>query len=132
MSDQTPNAIQTIRPDQRTTLPGPPNAPFVREQCYDDGHVWLGIVTTEPGAASPWHHHGQYDTFVYLLEGEAMVEYGEDGSERAAAKADGSMHIVPKGVVHREINTGTTKNRMIIMRVGEGPAVVPAADPTGE
>ncbi len=117
-------AILAIAAQDRTVLPGPPNAPFRREQFLDDGHVWVGIVTTEPGATSPWHHHGDYTTYAYLLEGEATVEYGDDG-ERKRFTADDGLAVIPPGVVHREINSGSTGNKFLIMRVGHGPAVVP-------
>ena len=122
-------SVMTIRPDQRATLPGPAGAPFVREEFFGDGHVWLGMVATQPGGTSPWHHHGEHETYVYVLEGEATVEYGEGGSTRITARADDSLHIVPAGLVHREINTGSIPNRMLVMRVGEGPAVVPLDGP---
>lgn len=128
MSEDT-SAIRSVSPEQRVTLPGPPGAPFVREQMFGDGHVWIGMVTTEPGAASPWHHHGQHETYVYILEGVATVEFGEDGSKTLQASADGSLHIVPAGVAHREINHGSTANRILVMRVGEGPPVVPLDGP---
>jgi len=124
-----PETITSIRPDQRTALPSPPGAPFVREQYYGDDRVWVGEVVTEAGGASPWHHHGEHQTYVYVLEGEATVEFGPGGSKRMTANADGSLHIVPPGLPHREINTGPTKNRILIMRVGEGPPVVPLDGP---
>lgn len=92
----------------------------------------MGIVSTEPGGASPWHHHGKHETYVYLLEGEATVEYGEDGSRRLRAEADGSLHIIPAGLAHRELNTGSEPNRMLVVRVGEGAAVVPLDGPPGD
>lgn len=124
-------SIRTIGPKQRKTLPGPEGSPFVREEMFADGAVWLGMVTTEPGSASPWHHHGEHETYVYVLEGEATVEFGPGGSRRLHATADGSLHIVPAGLPHREINTGSTPNRMLVVRVGEGPAVVPLEGPPG-
>lgn len=128
MSKSAPS-IRTITPEERKTLPGPPGLPFVREEMFGDGHVWVGMVTTEPGCASPWHHHGDHETYVYILEGEATVEYGAGGSEKMHATADGSLHIVPRGFAHREINTGSTQNRMLVVRIGEGPAVVPLDGP---
>jgi len=128
MSERS-QTIRTVGPDDRTTLPGPPGAPFVREEMFGDGHVWVGMVTTEPGATSPWHHHGEHETYVYILEGEAVVEFGAGGSETMQATADGSLHIIPPGLAHREINTGSTPNRMMVVRVGEGPAVVPLEGP---
>ena len=125
------DSITTIGPGDRKLLPGPPGAPFVREEMFGDGHVWMGVVTTEPGGASPWHHHGQHETYVYVLEGEATVEYGPDGTSRLRATADGSLHILPAGLAHREINTGPDPNRILVVRVGEGPAVIPVEAPPG-
>jgi len=121
---ESERTIRTVEPGQRRILPGPEGSPFVRQEMFGDGHVWVGMVTTEPGGASPWHHHGKHETYVYVLEGEATVEFGEGGRERLRATADGSLHILPAGLPHREINTGSTLDRMLVMRVGEGPAVV--------
>lgn len=129
---ETPESIRTIRPHERETLPGPPGAGFVREEMFGDGHVWVGMVTTEPGAASPWHHHGEHATYVYVLEGEATVEFGPGGRSRLRATADGSLHVVPAGLAHREINSGSAPNRILVFRVGEGPAVIPLEGPPAE
>lgn len=123
------DTITIIPADQRTRLPGPPGSPFMRDQMFADEHVWVGVVTTEPGGASPWHHHGAHDTYAYMLEGEATVEFGPGGQERLTARADGSLLRLPAGLAHREINTGSTTNRILIVRVGEGPAVVPLEGP---
>jgi len=122
-------SLRTVKPNDRQTLPGPSGAGFLREEMFGDGHVWVGMVTTEPGASSPWHHHGKHETYVYVLEGEATFEFGAGGRDRLRATADGSLHIVPPGFPHREINTGSTPNRALVMRIGEGPAVVPLDGP---
>jgi len=129
---QSPEAvIRLIAPSDRRSLEGPPELPFRREEYVGREGLWIGEVTTEPGGASPWHHHGNHTTYGYVLEGEASVEYGEGGTERQTAYSDGSLIVVPPGLVHREVNTGSAPNRLLIFRVGEGPAVVPADDPRG-
>ena len=128
MSD-TKQTIRTVKASERKILPGPEGAPFIREEMFGDGHVWMGIVTLEPGCASPWHHHGNHETYAYVLEGEAVVEYGPGGSQRLEVTADGSLNIVPPGVPHREVNPGTKRNRLLIVRVGEGPPVIPLDGP---
>jgi len=120
-----PTGPRVMRRQDFTLLPGPPDAPFVRKQCFDDGHVWIGEVTTEPGTASPWHHHGNYDTFAYLLEGEAGLELADANLAPLEIVADGSVVMIPKRLVHREINPGAERNRMIVIRVGSGQAVFP-------
>lgn len=123
---------QVVLPEAFTQLPGPPNAPFVRNQAYDDGHVWVGVVTTQPGAASPWHHHGDFDTFAYLLEGSATAEFADDDRETVTVSTPGSFLFVPKNVVHREMNTGETSNKILIMRVGHGQQVFPVEPPKAQ
>lgn len=126
---ETARAIRTIGAEERRTLPGPPDAPFVREEMFGKDGFWFGMVTTETGAASPWHHHGRHETYVYMLEGEATVEFGPGGAGRLLATADGSLHVIPPGFPHREINTGSTPNRILVVRIGEGPQVVPLDGP---
>lgn len=124
-TDQTgARAAVLIAPEDFTVLPGPPNAPFVRKQCFDNGHLWMGEVTTEPGAASPWHHHGEYDTLIYFLEGQARIEFADEGLEPIEIGRAGAVVALPKGLVHREINNGAVRNRAVVIRVGSGPAVV--------
>lgn len=120
-----PKPARVIHRRDFEVLPGPPNAPFVRKQCFDDGHVWIGEVTTEPGTASPWHHHGDYDTFFYCLEGQARLEFEDPRTEPLDVHADGSVVVIPKGLIHREINTGDVRNRGIVVRVGFGLPVFP-------
>ncbi len=122
------DAVTVIKPGERAALPSPPGVGFYREACVADGLVWAGFVSTDPGSASPWHHHGDHTTYALLLQGEAIVEFG---NERLHLRADGSMAVLPPSVVHREINPGATKNQFFIMRVGHGPAVIPADPPDG-
>jgi uncharacterized RmlC-like cupin family protein len=122
------DAVTVIAPSERATLPGPPGAGFVREACVDTGHVWTGFASTEPGTESPWHHHGEYTTYVLPLQGEGVIEFGPDG-QSVPMRADGTVYVIPAGLVHREINTGSTRNQAFIVRVGRGPAVVPADPP---
>jgi uncharacterized RmlC-like cupin family protein len=37
-------------------------AGVLREQAFSTEDVWVGLVTTEPGEMSAWHHHGDHDT----------------------------------------------------------------------
>lgn len=123
------DAVTVIGPSDRVTLPAPPGAGFLRQACIDDGHVWAGFASTEPGTASPWHHHGAYTTYILPLRGEGVVEFGPGENDRVLLRADGTVYVIPPGLVHRELNPCATKNQAFIVRVGHGPAVV-AAEPT--
>ena len=41
--------------------------------------LWAGIFVVEPSAKTGIHHHGEQNTVVYVLEGEALVRWGDFG-----------------------------------------------------
>ena len=47
-----------------------------------------------------WHRHEQEDELFYVLRGNLTIEY-EGG--RAVHLRAGSMHVVPKGVLHNPV-----------------------------
>ena len=47
-----------------------------------------------------WHHHDQKDELFYVLRGHLKIEY-EYG--RMVELAPGSMHVVPRGVLHNPV-----------------------------
>lgn len=79
-----------IGPDQRTE--GDPTPGMVREQAIAVEGMWAGLVRTDADMISGWHHHGEYDTAVYVLKGRVRVECGPedsvviDGRERMAPR----------------------------------------------
>jgi mannose-6-phosphate isomerase-like protein (cupin superfamily) len=107
------DAITAIAPTDRETRPC--KFGFLREVCVDDGTSFVCFATTEAGSASPWHDHGESTTYALLLKGEAAIEFA--GGKRMELRADGTVYVVPPHLQHREINTGTTKNQLLVMRV---------------
>ncbi len=47
-----------------------------------------------------WHHHDREDELFYVLRGHLRIEY-EHG--RTVELAPGSMHVVPRGVLHNPV-----------------------------
>ena len=103
-------------------------AGFVRRelvaQAAEDGRsgVWIGTVRQPAGSVSGWHHHGEYDTYIVVQEGQARLEFGRGGAQSCEAAA-GDVLSVPRGVVHREVNTGDGANAALVVRVGTGEPV---------
>lgn len=52
----TADPARLIRPHERE--PGDPTPGMVREQAVASEGLWAGVVTTDGGATSGWHHHG--------------------------------------------------------------------------
>jgi uncharacterized RmlC-like cupin family protein len=119
--------VTSVHPaDRRVADPTPGK---VREQAIAVNGLWSGLVRTAPGVASGWHHHGEYDTSVYVVEGTVRVEFGPGGAQAADAGPGDFVHI-PRRLVHREVNAGSTPSQEIVTRSGTGPLTVNVDGPT--
>jgi uncharacterized RmlC-like cupin family protein len=93
-----------------------------REELVSTPNTWVGMVHTKPEFVSGWHHHGEYDTYVYVISGVIELGFGENGEESVVAKP-GEIAFIPKNTVHREKNPGTQEGVVFLVRVGEGAPV---------
>ena len=94
-----------------------------REQAFVTDDAWVGVVTTEPGEMSAWHHHGDHDTYAYVVSGSKRIEYGPGGT-RSVTTGPGDFIHVPRGLLHREGNPSAEPSRSIAFRVGTGPPTI--------
>lgn len=86
--------------------------------------LWAGTFLVEPLARTGIHHHGEQDTVVYVLEGEAKVRWGDRGEHSATACAGDFLHI-PAYVIHQEVNPSSTQAfRWVVIRSTPAPIVV--------
>jgi len=81
--------------------------------------MWSWTVDTEPGAVSGWHHHGDYETTLYVVSGRLRLESGPGGADVVEA-GPGDFLRVPAGAVHRESNPSDEPARAVIVRCGAG------------
>ncbi|MDP9241087.1 MAG: cupin domain-containing protein [Actinomycetota bacterium] len=102
---------------------GEPTPGMVREQAVAVPGMWGGLARTEAGMTSGWHHHGDYDTCIYIASGSLRMESGPDGAVVHDAVA-GDFVFVPRGSIHREGNPGDGESQLIVVRAGQGPVVV--------
>jgi uncharacterized RmlC-like cupin family protein len=90
--------------------------------------LWAGVFVVEPSAATGIHHHGEQDTVVYVLQGEAVVRWGQFGEHSATVKAGDFLHI-PGWLPHQELNPSTKEPfRWIVVRSTSEPIVVNLPD----
>jgi uncharacterized RmlC-like cupin family protein len=107
---------------ERQAPPGQQTAGMLREQAFAAADRWVGFVTADPGEWSGWHHHGDTDTYFYVLAGGIEFEYGADGATTSVEIGD--FCHVPKGLIHRERPRPGARAEIVLVRVGAGPAVV--------
>jgi uncharacterized RmlC-like cupin family protein len=112
--------IFRVTPGQR--VEGLPTPGMVREQAVETDRMWGGFVSTEAGMASGWHHHGDFETTIYLLSGALRMEWGPGGGESLEA-GPGDFVFVGRKIVHRESNPSSEPSTFVVVRSGEGEVV---------
>jgi uncharacterized RmlC-like cupin family protein len=101
---------------------------MVRERAIEVYGMWAGFVRTAPGVISGWHHHGDYDTTIYVTSGALRLESGPGGADIINAVPGDFVHVA-KGAVHREGNDGDQESHLIVVRAGLGPPTVNVEGP---
>jgi uncharacterized RmlC-like cupin family protein len=93
-----------------------------REQAVSTDRSWAGHVTTDAGMVSGWHHHGDYESHIFVLSGALRMESGPGGGDVVDA-GPGDFVFVPPHTVHREGNPTSDESTVIVVRAGSGEAV---------
>lgn len=121
--DETP--VRRVRAD--ALAPGQPTPGMDRREAVVLDDLWSGLVQTEPGATSGWHHHGEHDTVAYVVSGVFRVE-----TATGVVQAEqGDFVHVPAHTVHRESNPSEQTAQVVLVRRGTGPVVVNVDGPGG-
>ncbi|HVA73272.1 MAG TPA: cupin domain-containing protein [Acidimicrobiales bacterium] len=103
---------------------------MIREKAIEVDGLWAGLVRTAPGMTSGWHHHGEYETSIYIAQGTLRMESGPGGSEVVEAVAGDFLHV-PKHAIHREGNPGDQESHLIVVRAGQGTPTINVEGPAG-
>ena len=119
---------QAIGPGERTTAAGPATPGMIREAAFIADDRWVGVVRTEPGVRSGWHHHGETDSYFYVLSGAMELEFGPAGGEVLRVEAGDYVHV-PRGLVHREGTPPDQPAEVALVRIGQGAPVVNVEGP---
>jgi uncharacterized RmlC-like cupin family protein len=123
-----PERVRGIRSGE--LAPGPSTPGMRRSQALATERVWAGVVHTEAGAFSGWHHHGEHESVIYVATGALRMESGEGGLDVFDAQP-GDFVYVPPYSVHREGNTTDGVATLVVTRSGQGPSVVNVEGPDG-
>jgi uncharacterized RmlC-like cupin family protein len=90
--------------------------------------LWAGIFVVEPSGKTGIHHHGEQDTVVYVLEGEAYVRWGNFGEHSVTVRAGDFLHV-PSWLPHQELNPSKNNAfRWVVVRSTPEPIVVNLPD----
>jgi uncharacterized RmlC-like cupin family protein len=101
---------------------------MIREEAVATDRTWGGLVRTAPAMVSGWHHHGDYESTIYVLSGALQIESGPGGAEVLRA-GPGDFVFLPAGAVHRESNPSDEESRIVVVRSGAGVPIVNVEGP---
>lgn len=127
--------VQIIKEKERST-DTPQTSGLLREVAFDSrstggAKVNAFLSTVQPSAWTGAHHHGDQDTILYVLSGDAAYAWG-DRLENLAYASPGDFVFIPGGVVHQEINPSPDfETRWVVVRSGADPTVFNLPDLDG-
>ena len=124
--DRTERPVRLLRGDALAA--SDPTPGMRRRVAVEVDGLWAGVVHTDPGAVSGWHHHGEHHTSIYLVSGRMRLDYGPGGAESVEAGPGDFLHV-PPGTVHREANPGTETSTAVVTRAGRGAPTVNVEGP---
>lgn len=110
--------VQHIPPEDR--VEADPTDGLVREKAIDVDGLWAGFVRTQSLDTTGWHHHGDYETSIYIVSGRLRMESGPGGKQVIEASPGDFLHVPPRAI-HRESNPGDTESALVVVRAGTGP-----------
>jgi uncharacterized RmlC-like cupin family protein len=122
------NEVRVIKPDQRDSstaqTPGMNRAEGCGANTVGAEHLWVGHVSVDKGVRSGPHHHGELESAIYLISGQARFRYG-DNLEHTVEAGPGDFVFVPPYLVHQEINASdATPVDMVVARSSQENIVV--------
>ena len=110
-----PNTAQT---------PGMSRAAAITHARAGAEKLWAGTVTIHPNAKTGAHHHGDLESVIYVVRGQARMRWG-DRLEYLAEAGPGDFIYVPPFVPHQEINASRDQPlECVVIRSGQEPVVV--------
>ncbi|MGH2591756.1 MAG: cupin domain-containing protein [Actinomycetota bacterium] len=117
------DADPVVRISKEERRVGAPTAGIQREEAVATETTWGGFMRTDAGMISGWHHHGEYESVIYVLTGSLRMESGSGGSSVVDA-GPGDFLFVPRGAIHRESNPADVELTAVVVRSGSGDPVM--------
>ncbi len=77
--------------------------------------LYSSVVTTAPGAKTRIHHHGECETSIYIVSGQARYTFGPTGLEHRFAAETGDFVYIPAGEIHVEENASPVEPLVVVL-----------------
>ncbi len=90
--------------------------------------IYSSMVTTAPGGSTRVHHHGECETSIYVVSGEARFTWGPTGVEDELEAGPGDIVYVPAFEVHTERNASAEEPLVVLVTRNSATGVVHYVD----
>src|SRR3984957_13191190 len=101
------NGIRVVRANELDSntpqTPGMNRAAAITAATAGAQKLWAGTVVIHADAKTGAHHHGDLESVIYVVRGQARMRWGEQ-LEFVAEAGPGDFIFVPPFVPHQEIN----------------------------
>ena len=87
-------------------------------------NLWMGETHVDPATKSADHHHGESETAIFVLSGNPVFVFLEDGAERRLETKPGDYVYVPPFVPHREENPSDAAEAVVVIARTTQEAIV--------
>ena len=126
--DWKQSGVRVVRGDQldanTAQTPGMHRLAAITATSANAQKIWAGTVTIQPDAKTGPHHHGELESIIYVVSGQARMRWGER-LEYVAEAGPGDFIFVPPFVPHQEINANSNEPlQCVLVRNDQEPVVV--------
>lgn len=114
---QSNKTIVTVKtPEQIATKQQLPYFIGISKQTAGAKCISMNLVVIPPGATAQAHYHKDFETGIYVLEGDVETRYG-DGLKQSVINGPGDFIFIPPGLPHQPVNRSQDKPaRAIVVR----------------
>ncbi len=107
--------VKCVRPDAEVmTKQRLPYFVGVSKDTVGAQGISMNLVVIPPGASPEPHYHKDFETAIYILEGEVETRYGE-GLKETMINRKGDFVFIPPGVPHQPFNLSKTEPALAIV-----------------
>jgi uncharacterized RmlC-like cupin family protein len=127
----TGRAVRHVPKEQRRAdteqSPGMLRFEGISGRTVGSERIWLGENHVGPHVQSANHHHGESESALFVVAGNPVFVYSENGMERRIEVAPGDYVFVPPFLPHREENPGAVEAFVVLARSTQEAIVVNVA-----
>lgn len=127
-TDWRNHGVRVVHKDQldanTAQTPGMQRFAAITNASANAQKIWAGTVAIQPNAKTGAHHHGELESIIYVVRGQARMRWGEN-LEFTATAGPGDFIFVPPFVPHQEMNaSGQEPLECVLVRNDQEPIVV--------